>query len=170
MSGRTSVAPRFAIGPAVPAVALRVALALVALVLVGLLLRGGTVWLGLALSGIAVVRPRTGATWLLIALLALGLGLQPRVGWPLLVALLGVHLLAVLTALAAAVPATGRLALAALLPSLRALVLVQVPTQALGALVLVAAGHVAALPVAAVAGGIVLAGLAVVLALRIASR
>ena len=157
--------PEVALRAAVPTVLIRVLLAAVGVGLAALLLQGLGVVVGVLLALLAAVLPGRVAPWLLVAVLALGEALRdPRtVGAELLLLVAGVHALAALAELAAALPATGRLELAALRrPALRFLA-VQVPVQALGLVVLLLIGRTPPLPAAAVGGAVLLVALPILL-------
>jgi hypothetical protein len=150
--------PAFRIGPWVPAVLPAVVLGLLGTALSLLVLDGGWTWVGVVLSVVAAVRRAPGAAWTLIGVLVLGeLARSPAsVGAQLLLLVAGVHLLAVLAAYAAVLPVAGRLELAALLRPARTWALIQLPAQALTALVLALSGRLTAVPLAAEAGAAVL--------------
>lgn len=153
-AGRARVRAVFAIGPWVPGAALPAAVGLVGIGASALVLSDVLLPVGLVLAVVAALRVRSAAPWLLVAVLVLGRLLHgpaaPGAELPALLAL--VHLIAVLTTAARAVPVRSRLALAALLPAARALVLVQVPAQAVAVLLLVAAGRLQVAPAAAAVG------------------
>ena len=157
-SSRARVRARFRLGPWVPGVVLPVSVALLGVGASLLVLREALLLVGLVLSVAAAVRVRSAAPWLLVAALVLGRLLLPPAaldaGLPALVLLL--HLLVVVAMTARAVPVRSRLQLAALGPAARMFVLIQVPAQALAALLLASAGRLPVLPVASVVGAALL--------------
>ena len=169
MSGSTRPRVRadVRIGPWVPGILLPLAVGLLGVGASLLVLQDLLLAVGAALATAAAIRVRSGAPWLLVALLALGQLLRGPdgldAGLPVLVLLL--HLLVVLVLLARSVPVRARVQLAALGPAALALVLVQLPAQAIAAVLLVAAGRLQVLPAASVVGALLLvlvAGLLVV--------
>lgn len=164
---RPAVRARFRIGPWVPGFVLPAGVGLIGIAATLLVLRDGLVAVGLVLAVVSAVRVRSAAPWLLVATLVLGqLQRDPaRLDASLSALVLAVHLLVVLTLGARVVPARSRVALAALGPAARALGLVQVPAQALVAVVLASAGRLDVLPVASTVGAallVLVAGLLIV--------
>jgi hypothetical protein len=164
---RPRVRAVFRIGPWVPGFVLPAAVALLGIAGSLLVLQDVPLLAGVALSLVAALRIRTAAPWLLVALLAVAQLLRPAgdVGPELPALLLVLHLLAVLVLLARAVPARARLQLAALGPAAVTAGLVQLPTQALAALLLASAGRLQVLPAASTVGGallVLVAGLLIV--------
>lgn len=169
MSGSTRprVRAEIRIGPWFPGILLPLAVGLLGVAGSLLVLQDLLLAVGAALSIATAVRVRSGAPWLLVALLALGQLLHGPdgldAGLPALVLVL--HLLLVLVLLARSVPVRARVQLAALGPAALALALVQLPAQALAAVLLVAAGRLQVLPAASIVGALLLvlvAGLLVV--------
>lgn len=161
--------PRAEIGPAVPLIALRVVVAVLGTGLSILLLPGGYPLLGLGFALVAAARPRVGATWALVLVLAAAQALRDpaTVGGEVLLLLVAVHVLVVLNGLTVALPARGRVELAALVPTARTLVLVQVPLQIAGLLVLALLHGGVVAPAAAVVGGVLLVAATAVLVRRL---
>jgi len=123
----------------VPGWALHVAFAVVAVVLALTSAPNGP-WpiLCVALAGVSVAVPRWRTAWVLIAVLAFSVLLEPAAGLSVRVLALvaGAHTLHILAAWMLAVPARARLEPAVLLPGLRRFGLIQVPVQAVAVAVL----------------------------------
>jgi hypothetical protein len=176
MSGSNRVRVRQAprLGARVPGWVLRGVLAMVGIVLCLSQLSLGTAgfwaWVGIGITGVAVVFPATPAAWLLM--LMLGISVLPRVPSPadpriyLLIA--GIHLLHLIASYARVVPARGWIQLRVFAAPLRRYLLVQLPVQgaALVALAVFApriGEHPTAIPALGIVAGIALIGLALVL-------
>jgi len=166
-SARAAVRARFRIGPWVPGFLLPTAVGLSGIAATLLVLQDGLVLVGVVLAVVAALRVRSATPWLLVALLVLGqLVRDPaRLDAELPALVLALHVFVVLTLGSRVVPVRSRVQLAALGPAARALGLVQLPTQALAALLLASAGHLQVLPAASTIGGallVLVAGLLVV--------
>jgi hypothetical protein len=166
-SHRPRVRADFRLGPAVPGLVLPLAVGLLGLAASLIVLQDLLLVIGAGLSVVAAVRVRTAVPWLLIAVLAVGQLVRDPGGLdvelPALVLVL--HLLVVLVLQARTVPVRARVQLAALWPSVRAFALVQVPVQALAAVLLITQDGLEAVPVASTVGALLLvlvAGLLVV--------
>lgn len=169
---RVRQAPR--LGARVPGWMLRGILAAVGIVLCLVQLPLGTdgvwAWVGIAITGIAVVFPTTPAAWLLM--LMLGISVLSRVPSPadpriyLLIA--GIHLLHLIASYTRVVPVRGWIQVRALVSPLRRYLLVQLPAQAVALLTLAVFApkigeHRVAIPALGIVAGIALVGLALVL-------
>jgi hypothetical protein len=159
----------FQIGPWVPGFLLPVAVGVVGVAATLLVARGGLVPVGLVLAVVAAVRVRSAAPWLLVATLVLGQLLRDPapLDAELPVLVLAVQLIVILTQRARVVPIRARVAMAALGPAARSIVLVQLPAQLIAAVLLASAGRLQVLPVASTIGG---ALLVLVAGLLIAAR
>ena len=127
-----SSAPAPDLGPTLPAWSLRVAFAVVAVPLALTTAPSGP-WPAFAvlLTAVAVAVPRWRLAWVLIGVLAFSTLLEPgRLTVRLLAVIAAVHVLHVLAAWTLALPAGARVQPGVLLPSLRRVVLIQVPVQA----------------------------------------
>ena len=156
--------PGFEIGPWVPLVSVRVALAVLGVAVSAALLPGNALPVGVLLALVAAVRPP--AAWLLIVLLAIGEVVRSAVGPGLLLLIAAIHLLHLLAAAASALPMRGRLQLAALLRPLGSALLLEVPLQAAGVAVLLL-GHPVALAGWGVAGAVALVAVVTLLAVAL---
>lgn len=159
------------LGRTVPAWSLRAAFAAVAVPLAVTTAPSG-MWPALAvlLTGVAVAVPRWRVAWVLIAVLPFSTLLEPGTLTPRLLALIAaVHVLHLLAAWMLVLPAGARVRPAVLLPSLRRLVLIQVPVQAV-AVVLLLVARPSAAPWLAMVSGVAVAGLVVVLAALLLTR
>lgn len=159
------------VGARIPAVAIRVVLALVG-VLLTLVDYGASGWLavGILISIGAALAPQHVLGWLLILFLGLGqLGHHAQLSVRLLVLLAGVHLLYVLAMLTLELPWRSWIQPAVFVAPLRRFIAIQIPTQLLAvvALLLLAPNHNGHRPlnaaVFAVVGALALAGLALLL-------
>jgi hypothetical protein len=160
-----------AIGSHLPAVSLRLLLALLGLGVCAAELSWSSWWFVVAIVMIlaTAVRPASPAPWALVALLVLHqIGVQPGVTWRFGVLLAGVHALCVLTALAATLPVRARLQLFVLAAPLRRFVTIQVPVQTLAAVVLwgMTGGRRPDLPPVGAVAGVALIAVAVFVILR----
>ncbi|WP_431221346.1 hypothetical protein [Leifsonia xyli] len=143
-----------ALARTVPGWSLRAAFAAVALPLVLVGVPEGP-WTAIAalLVGVAVWRPRWLTAWVLIGVLVLSSLVEPGILTLRLLALIaGVHALHLIAAWMLTVPPTARLHPTVLLPSLRRLVLIQVPVQAVAVLILLPPSR-ASLPLLAIVSG-----------------
>ena len=132
-------------------------------------LRFWRIWFEMA-SAVAVAVPRYRVAWVLIAVLAFSTLLEPgRLTPRLLAVIAAVHVLHVLASWILAVPALARLQPAVLLPSLRRLIAVQVPVQAV-AVVLLSIARPPLAPWLAIVSGAAIAGLVVLLAALLLTR
>jgi len=141
----------------VPGWTLRAAFAAVALPLLLAGVPSGP-WTAIAalLIAVAVWRPRWLTAWVLIGVLVLSSLVEPgTLSVRMLALVAGAHLLHLLGAWMLVVPAAARVQPAVLLPSLRRFVLVQVPVQALAAILLQPGGR-APIPVLAGLSGVAL--------------
>jgi hypothetical protein len=131
---------------------------------------GFWVWIGIAITGVAVVFPTTPAAWLLM--LMVGISVLPRFPSPadpriyLLIA--GIHLLHLIASYTRVVPVRGWIQLRTFAAPLRRYVLVQLPVQgaAIVALAVFApkiGEHPIAIPALGILAGAALIGLAIVL-------
>ncbi|CAM5316458.1 hypothetical protein [Leifsonia shinshuensis] len=164
-------APAPDLGLTVPAWSLRVAFAVVAVPL-ALTTAPSGMWptLAVLLTGVAVAVPRWRVAWVLIAVLAFSTLLEPGTLTPRLLALIAaVHVLHVLASWMLVLPAGARLQPAALLPSLRRVVLIQLPVQAAATVLLLVARPAAAPWLAIVSGGAIV-GLVALLATLLLAR
>ncbi|MGH1522591.1 hypothetical protein ACRAWC_00215 [Leifsonia sp. L25] len=164
-------APSRDLGLTVPAWSLRVAFAVVAVPLAVTTAPSGP-WPAVAvlLTGVAVAVPRWRVAWVLIAVLAFSTLLEPgRLTLRLLAVIAAVHVLHVLAAWILVVPAGALLQPAVLLPSLRRVVLIQVPVQA-SAIVLLLVARPSAAPWLAVVSGGAIVGLVALLAALLLAR
>ncbi len=168
---RAATRPASDLGRTLPAWSLRVAFAVVAVPLALTTAPSGP-WPALAilLSGVAVVLPRWRAAWVLIAVLAFSTLLEPGTLTLRLLALIAaVHVLHLLAAWMLVLAPSARFQPAVLLPSLRRLVLIQLPVQA-AATVLLLVARPAAAPWLALVSGAAIVGLVVLLAALLLSR
>ena len=159
------------LGRTIPAWSLRVAFGLVAVPLAVTTAPSGP-WpaIAVALTAVAVAVPRYRVAWVLIAVLAFSTLLEPgRLTPRLLAVIAAVHVLHVLASWILAVPALARLQPAVLLPSLRRLIAVQVPVQAV-AVVLLSIARPPLAPWLAIVSGAAIAGLVVLLAALLLTR
>lgn len=159
------------LGRTLPAWSLRVAFALVAVPLALTTAPSGP-WptIAVLLTAVAVAVPRWRVAWLLVAVLAFSTLLEPgRLTLRLLVVIAATHVLHVLACWMLAVPATARLQPAALVPSLRRLIVIQAPVQ-LVAVVLLLVARPALSPWLAMVSGIAIAALAMLLAAVLLTR
>jgi hypothetical protein len=159
------------LGRTVPAWSLRVAFAVVAVPLAVTTAPSGP-WPALAvlLTGVSVAVPRWRVAWVLIAVLAFSTLLEPGTLTPRLLALIGaVHVLHVLAAWMLVLPPSARLQPAVLLPSLRRLVLIQLPVQS-AAVVLLLVARPAMAPWLALVSGAAIVGLVALLAALLLAR
>ncbi|MFE4469176.1 hypothetical protein ACFRFH_10195 [Leifsonia sp. NPDC056824] len=174
MSGtgeQTAPAPAPDLGLTVPAWALRVAFAVVAVPLAITTAPSGP-WPAVAvlLTAVALAVPRWRVAWVLIAVLAFSTLLEPgTLTLRVLAVIAAVHVLHVLAAWMLVLPATARVKPTVLLPSLRRLILIQVPVQAV-AIVLLLVGRPSAAPWLAVVSGGAIVGLVVLLAALLLAR
>jgi hypothetical protein len=123
-------------GARIPALLLRVTLAIVGILLT-LMVYGASGWLfvGVPLSLLAAAVPRYLMSWALILFLALGHLAQPAgLSWQLLTLIFGVHLLHLLGMLTLALPWRTLLKPDVLKRPLQRLVAIQIPVQALAVL------------------------------------
>lgn len=164
-SGRPAVRAAFRIGPWVPGFLLPTAVGMAGVAASLLVLHDALLPIGLVLSVLAALRVRSAVPWLLVALLVVGQLLRtpvrPDAELPAL--LLALHVLVVLVLVARAVPVRARVALAALGSAARSVGLVQVPTQALAAILLASTGRLQVLPIASTIGAALLVLIAGVL-------
>lgn len=159
------------LGLTLPAWSLRVAFAIVAVSLAVTTAPSG-VWPALAvlLTAVSVVVPRWRVAWVLIAVLAFSTLLEPgRLTIRLLALIAAVHVLHLLAAWMLVLPAAARLQPAVLLPSVRRLILIQVPVQA-AAIVLLLVARPSAAPWLALASGAAIVGLVALLAAVLLAR
>lgn len=159
------------LGLTVPAWSLRVAFAVVAVPLAVSTAPSGP-WPALAvlLTAVALAVPRWRVAWVLIAVLAFSTLLEPgTLTLRLLAVIAAVHVLHVLASWMLVLPAGARVQPGVLLPSLRRLVLIQVPVQA-AAIVLLLVGHPSAAPWLAVVSGGAIVGLVALLAALLLAR
>lgn len=154
MRARRPDDPHLAIGAWLPMWSVRLGVAAVGAGLALASLPAPFAELASVLAVVAGAVPRTRTAWLLIVLLAIGQGARgvDGIGAGLFVLLLGVHVLHVLAAYALVLPIRGRLQLAALLRPARGIVLVQVPVQALAAVLLLLTTQLSPAPGWAVTG------------------
>ncbi|GGD85175.1 hypothetical protein [Microbacterium murale] len=161
-------------GAAVPAVILRLGLVAVVAVAAALLIPV----LGWQIAAVAavvlgVVLPQTFGGWMAIACLAVGMVMHEPSIWRALVAVLVVHIIHVVSSLMLVIPWRGRVVLAALRPTLRRLLLVQLVAQPLTLLVMLIflSGRTSSGGItvegAAIAGAVALAALAVLFLMRV---
>lgn len=124
-------------GAAVPSVILRLGLIVLVAVAAALLIPVlGWQIAAVATAALGVVLPQTFGGWMSIACLAVGMVMSEPSVWRALVAVLVVHLIHVASSLMLVVPWRGRVVLAALRPTLRRLLLVQLVAQPLTLLVM----------------------------------
>ncbi|MFE4952004.1 hypothetical protein ACFQ9V_18020 [Leifsonia sp. NPDC056665] len=164
-------APAPDLGFTVPAWAFRVAFAVVAVPLAVTTAPSGP-WPAVAvlLTAVALAVPRWRVAWVLIAVLAFSTLLEPgRLTLRLLAVIAAVHVLHVLAAWMLVLPATAKVQPAVLLPSLRRVILIQVPVQAV-AMVLLLVARPASAPWLAVVSGGAIVGLVVLLAALLLAR
>lgn len=146
------------LGRTLPAWSLRVAFAVVAVPLALTTAPGGP-WPALAvvLAGVAVAVPRWRVAWVLIAVLAFSTVFVPGTLSPRLLALIAaVQVLHLLAAWMLVLPPSARVQPAVLLPSLRRLVLIQLPVQAVAVVLLLVARPSAAPWLALVSGAAIM--------------
>ena len=157
------------LGPTVPGWSIRALFAAIALGVCGLQ-AVPAFWLAVAvlLAGVAVAAPRLLTAWFLIGVLSFSVLLAPAGsgGFRALALVAALHALHLCASWMLVVPATARLQPAALLGSARRFVVIQLPVQALGALVVWMSGAAgpSPVPVLAVVAGAAVAALVVVLA------
>ncbi|QNE34131.1 hypothetical protein [Leifsonia shinshuensis] len=159
------------LGRTVPAWSLRVAFAVVAVPLAVTTAPSGP-WPALAvlLTAVAVAVPRWRVAWVLIGVLAFSTLLEPgTLTLRVLAVIAAVHVLHVLAAWTLVLPAGARLQPAVLLPSLRRVVVIQVPVQAV-AIVLLLVARPSAAPWLAMLSGAAIVGLVVLLAALLLAR
>jgi hypothetical protein len=173
-SNRVRVRQAPSIGARVPGWTLRSILAIVG---IGLCLSqlplgagGFWLWIGVTITGVAVVFPMTPAAWLLM--LMVGMSVLPRVPSPadpriyLLIA--GIHFLHLVASYTRVVPARGWIQLRAFAAPLRRYVLMQLPVQGAAVVALAVFApkigkHPIAIPALGILAGAALIGLALVL-------
>lgn len=159
------------LGLTVPAWAFRVGFAVVAVPLAVTTAPSGP-WPAVAvlLTAVALAVPRWRVAWVLIAVLAFSTLLEPgRLTLRLLAVIAAVHVLHVLAAWMLVLPATAKVQPAVLLPSLRRVILIQFPVQAV-AIVLLLVARPASAPWLAVVSGGAIVGLVVLLAALLLAR
>lgn len=160
------------LGATVPAWSLRAAFAVIAVPL-ALTTAPSGLWPAFAvvLTAVAVAVPRWRVAWVLIAVLAFSTLLEPgSLTVRLLALILVVHVLHLLAAWMLVVPPGARLQPAVLLPSVRRLVVVQLPVQAAAVVLLLVARPSAAPWLAVVSGGAIVGLVALLGALLLAGR
>ncbi|CAH0166886.1 hypothetical protein SRABI121_01649 [Microbacterium sp. Bi121] len=159
-------------GPALPGAVLHFVLPLTAAIAAVQLLP--VLWWQVAMVGFAVLGmlvPQTLAGWLSIACLAIGMLLTEPGVWQTMLAVLVVHVIHVLSSLLPLVPWRGPVVLAALLPTLRRLLVVQLIAQPLTfAVMLVQTSGGATIGWSVLVGAACVAGFAVLFLLRAKRR
>ncbi|MCX7521639.1 hypothetical protein OSC27_05020 [Microbacterium sp. STN6] len=164
-----SMAPR--LGPLLPALVVRLAIAALSLAVAALELRDFWLILAAVFALAAAVRPRVMASWLLIGLVTLGTLWSGIVGYTLEFALVlaGTHLLHVLATLTLDMSASARVQPAVLVRPLLRFAGLQAAAQVLAIVVLLLV-PAARLPYASVIAGVALLALAAVLAVPFLRR
>ncbi|GAA1524387.1 hypothetical protein HD600_000039 [Microbacterium ginsengiterrae] len=158
-------------GPAIPGAVMHLLLPIVATLAALLLPVLGWQIAVIVAAVIGMLFPQTFAGWLAIACLAVGLLLVEPEPWQSMLAVLAVHLLHVLSCVLPAVPWRGPVVLAALRPTLRRFVVVQLVAQPMTfAALWLHALDTTAVPAAALVGAAALAVFAIFLVRRILGR
>jgi hypothetical protein len=158
---------------AVPSVILRLGLVAFVAVAAALLIPVlGWQIAAIAVTVLGVVLPQTFGGWMAIACLAVGMVMSEPSIWRALVAVLVVHVIHVISSLMLVIPWRGRVVLAALWPTVRRLLLVQLVAQPLTLLVMLvflpdATSSGVAVEGAAITGAVALAVVTVLLLVRL---